>query len=178
MKINEFQELSKRTAPFNAQPTSNVELWNVLANYSVGLVGEHLEYELELKKVPLGDEDISDELLDAVDMEIGDTLHYAVNLLTILGEEYDESRILEDVDAIMIKTALKDILELHKKYIYHGHILPKYKFVQAIYVIISQFVLIYNDLLSPILIKNIEKLRIRYPEAFSVEDSIARVDVK
>ena len=179
MTLKEFQRDSKRTAPFNAEPQNKQELWNILANYSCGLVGEHLEYELELSKVDINDsEDVSEDILDKVESEIGDVMHYAVNLLTILDHEFDESLLKEEVTMLDVTEALKDILELHKKYIYHGHEFEKDKFIDAVYVIISVFNNLYGELLGGILEKNIEKLKKRYPDKFTVEDSIARVDTK
>lgn len=179
MNIKYFKELSTRTAPFNANPKNMVEYWNVLGNYSSGLVGEYLEYELELYKVNINDkEDVPEDILNKVESEVGDVMHYAVNLLTIIGEEFDESSLKEDVTVIQVTEALKDILELQKKYIYHGHEFQKEKFIDAVYVIVSSFNNIYGEMLGFILEKNIEKLKVRYPEKFTVKDSIARVDTK
>ena len=175
--LKDFKELSKRTAPFLASPTNKQEWNNIIANYSVGLVGEHLEYELELTKVPLDGSDISEELLDKAEGEVGDVLHYAVNLLNVLGEEYDESHTVKFLEAEDITEALKDILEIHKKHIYHGHEFKKDEYIKALYIVISEFKNLYGNSLGYILKKNIDKLKKRYPEKFTTEDSIKRVDV-
>ena len=177
MTLKEFQVLSKRTAPFNAEPQNKQELYNILGNYSMGMVGEWFEFQVELNEVNLN-EVVPMNQVDKVEKEIGDVLHYAVNLLTILDVEINESKTIKKVDFKKLEESLGNILEIPKKYIFHGHAIDKEKYVESIYNVISYLNASFGMNMESILQKNIDKLKLRYPEKFSSEDSIKRVDTK
>lgn len=75
MTFHDFQELSKRTIP-------NESRKNVLSNYSMGIAGEAGEV-VDLFKKHLHHGHTLDEL--EVLNEIGDVLHYAAGLATIIN---------------------------------------------------------------------------------------------
>ena len=172
MNLVEFQQLSKRTAPFNAAPENNQEFINILGNYSTGLVGEWFEYQQALNKRAV-EKDNDKEIIK----EIGDVMHYAVNLLTVMNEKLDFKKITQPTLIDMDKY-LGDILEIPKKHIYHGHELRKQEYIEAVYGVISYFKTNLWAVLDVALAGNIEKLKTRCPDSFSVEDSIARKDVQ
>ncbi|GIN93350.1 nucleotide pyrophosphohydrolase [Siminovitchia terrae] len=80
MRLNEFQELSKRTLPKG-------ELKDKLANYGMGIAGEAAEVTDELKKVVFHGHDLS---VDKVKKELGDNLHYIAGIATFLGLTLEE----------------------------------------------------------------------------------------
>lgn len=176
MDLKTYQVKSTRTAPFNANPQNEIEFQNVLMNYSAGMVGEWFELQTELSKVNLN-EVVPMNLVDKVEKEIGDVLHYAVNLLTILDVEINESKTIKKVDFKKLEESLGNILEIPKKYIYHGHAIDKEKYVESIYNVISYLNASFGMNMESILQKNIDKLKLRYPEKFTTKDSIKRVDV-
>lgn len=169
MNLKTFQELSKRTMPFGGEPANQVEFENMLGNYAMGLVGETMEFALAQQK---GD---SDEILK----EAGDVLHYCVGLLSCLGEKVDYQLIYEsEMNSEALAISMSNILEMPKKHIYHRHELQKDELVKAVHVVIKGYTdSTERELLSEIMQRNIEKLKTRYPDKFSVEDSIKRVDV-
>jgi len=177
MTLKEFQVQSKRTAPFNAEPTNKQELYNILGNYSMGMVGEYFEFQTELNKVNMN-EVVPMDQVNAIEKELGDVLHYAVNLLTILDVEINESKTIKKVDLKNIDESLGNVLEIPKKYIYHGHAIDKEKYVESIYNVISYLNASFGMNMESILQKNIDKLKLRYPEKFTTQDSIKRVDTK
>ena len=170
MNLVEFQELSKRTMPYNGDPQTLRDFKKMLTNYSMGLIGELME----LSHVFILDD------YEACKKEIGDVFHYAVGLLLCIGEklDYELLRATEWTEHDGAK-AMSDILEIPKKYIYHGHKMEYEKFKKAIYNILKCFVSQFTDVtLSEILEMNIEKLKIRYPNGFNSKDSKKRMDVK
>ena len=170
MNLQEFQQLSKRTMPFGGEPKTNGAFENVLGNYAMGLVGEYFELVNAINK---GD-------IDETRKEGGDVFHYSVGLLTILGEEFDESKVRKVVesDDEWMNEAFADVLEIPKKHIYHCHELDKEKLVQSVYQVITLLVYIFEIDLLEVLQMNIDKLKKRYPEKFNTADSIARIDVE
>ena len=170
IKLKEFQELSARTAPFNANPQNHIEKQNILTNYTLGLNGEFIEWDLESKGF------IDVEMLK----ETGDVLHYAVILLKVLDKTLtDESTGLKVVPKQKAKESLAFTLETIKKTYYHGHEFLEKEFINAVKTVIDY---VYDQLGEEDFYKalemNIEKLKKRYPEGFSSEASKARVDVE
>ena len=177
MNLNEFQELSKRTMPYNGEPANQVEFESMLGNYAMGLVGE----AIELFEV------FSHEHSSAEDneKEIGDVLHYAVGLASILNislEDVGAKRLgLFDTEFDMMKDLLvsaKNVSEQVKKIVYHRHEddVPQ----SALKGVIAGLYQTANFLgcnMPEIMQMNIDKLKTRYPESFNTEDSINRVDV-
>lgn len=169
MNLTQFQTLSKRTMPFGGEPANQVEFENMLGNYAMGLVGEVLEFVIA---DATGTEDEANK-------EAGDTLHYCVGLLSCMGEKIDFERLYEiDTDQIKLTQSWSDILEISKKNIYHRHDLARFKLIDAVHIVIKSFMDTYDkENLSNVLQMNIDKLKTRYPDKFSVEDSIKRVDI-
>ena len=174
MDLKEFQELSVRTAPFNAAPSNFIEYQNILGNYSMGLVGEYFEYLVALDNY---DVNMKESSINEIFKEAGDVLHYAVNLLTIMEHDIDLKK-LNSIGPQNLEKHLANILEIPKKHIYHGHKMNKKDFIDSIYVIIASLNGSYPLKFSEILKMNIDKLKKRYPEKFTSEASIARVDEK
>ena len=173
MNLNEFQELSKRTMPYNGEPTNQVEFENMLGNYAMGLSGETSEAYMMINN--------REQLL----LELGDIAHYAVGLLllakieipqplrhTLIGLTYEEQ----------FKSLIRDsgeIVEHVKKVIYHRHEFNADTFQAAVRIlkVIRSIARIHNSSLDKVLQMNIDKLKTRYPESFNTADSINRVDV-
>ena len=166
MNLNEFQELSKRTMPYNGEPTNQVEFENMLGNYAMGLVGETMEFT----QVTSYDDALK---------EIGDVMHYAVGLLACLGEGVNYQYIYElAADDKTIPESLCFILEAAKKHIYHRHELDRARYVKSVHTVIKGYISEFkSEEVENILQMNIDKLKTRYPESFNTADSINRVDV-
>lgn len=177
--IVEFQRQSKRTAPFQAEAANKQEFEWFLSNYTLGLIGETLELSQVLDQHENYDElDVwqQDAIWRNFIKELGDVWHYAVNLLSVLGEEYDNEKVYDAEKGL--KYLSGDFVELVKKGIYHGHGVDKNVLIDKLYGIIGELIDYSGSHLNEILDKNIAKLKLRYPDSFTVEDSIARVDVK
>ena len=172
----EFQEQSKRTMPFQGNPNNIQELYNVLGNYALGTLGEWLEYQHEMKDLDIM-KDVTYEKVTKVEREIGDVSHYLVGLLTIMQEDFDENKLTYVLYEEDIYESLSNIGEIPKKNIYHGHKVDEEKFINSIYKVISHFQTNFEIVIDRILQTNIDKLKTRYPEKFTTEDSIKRVDV-
>lgn len=165
MDLKEFQELSKRTMPYKGQPTNEAEFKDAFCNYAIGLIGETMEFFTCPK-----DDEIK---------EVGDCLHYAVGLLTLLGEPVDMDKLEKaEFDGVSTYESILDILEPTKKHVFHGHELDKDKFINTVYVYIKGHVANQpKERVELVLQTNIEKLKTRYPNEFNSKDSIQRVDV-
>lgn len=174
MELNKFQELSKRTMPFKGEPKNNIEYENGLTNYAMGLIGECAEVLSATND------------REAILKEIGDVAHYAFGLLTFLGETYEslanytvEGSKENIINKIVILSG--EISEQVKKFIFHRHELNSSKVKLALKMLIRNLVVlaeIYDSSLEQICEMNIEKLKMRYPESFNVEDSKKRVDLE
>lgn len=73
-----------------------------------------------------------------------------------------------------------EVQELIKKFAFHGHVIQKDSIKNELGDVLwylSNIAKTAGLTLEEIATANIEKLRKRYPEGFSVEDSIKRVDV-
>lgn len=180
MNLTQFQTLSKRTMPFGGEPANQVEFENMLGNYAMGLVGESLELTYITRNANYleenGTEEEINKAFDESLKEMGDILHYAVGLLACLGEIADESKMLDSKKGYAYVAG--DISEIAKKHIYHRHDLDKQLLVDKVYnVIYGIYDVGSSYFFDDIMQMNIEKLKTRYPDKFSVEDSIKRVDV-
>jgi NTP pyrophosphatase (non-canonical NTP hydrolase) len=74
-----------------------------------------------------------------------------------------------------------EVVEIVKKDIFHGHMRDKKeteKEIGDLMFYIVNLATLYDLSMENILELNIEKLKIRYPNGFSTEDSIRRADVK
>jgi len=174
MELNKFQELSKRTMPFMGEPKNNVEYENGLTNYALGLIGECAEV--------LGAANDREAILK----EMGDVAHYAFGLLTFLNETYEPlaNYVVEGsresiIDKIIILSG--EISEQVKKYVFHRHELNSSKVKLALKMLIKNLIELakfYDSSLEQICKINIDKLKMRYPDNFNVEDSKKRVDME
>ena len=174
MNLQEFQRASKRTMPFNGEPSNQQEFENMLGNYAMGLVGEAVEVFESFHEVP-----------SVFGKELGDVMHYTVGLAEILNVDLKEEPdyIVDDIrnNIKELLICAKNVSETVKKYIYHRHTEYDKQFISDelngvlnyIYSLSDEF---GNDFES-ILQTNINKLKTRYPEKFTVEDSIKRVDI-
>ena len=80
MRLNEYQNLSKRTLPEG-------ELKDKLANYGMGIAGEASEVTDELKKAVFHGHDLN---VDKIKKELGDCLHYIAGIATFLDLTLEE----------------------------------------------------------------------------------------
>ena len=173
MNLNEFQELSKRTMPYNGEPANQTEFENMLGNYAMGLVGE----AIELFECVIGTQSTEN-----IKKELGDVAHYGVGIAALI--KFDARFILaaleDNPEKVLSKLliASKNISESVKKHVYHRHDLADLK-DDVIDALNSTFALahIYNIDFNDMLQMNINKLKTRYPDSFSTADSIKRVDV-
>jgi NTP pyrophosphatase (non-canonical NTP hydrolase) len=94
---------------------------------------------------------------------------------------------ISDVDLMIIWTALGlageagEVAELAKKGVFHQHGIDKERFVKELGDCLWYIAGICTKLnlnLSDVMQDNIEKLKLRYPDGFSSDASIARVDMK
>ena len=84
MKLNEYQELSKRTMPVHENP---IEKQHAATNYALGLCGEAGEVADIIKKNVYH---LHNASVEDIKKEIGDTLHYLSGLATIFGFTLEE----------------------------------------------------------------------------------------
>lgn len=172
MNLNNFQELSKRTMPFKGEPKNPIEYENGLTNYALGLIGECTEVLSAAND------------REAILKEIGDVAHYAFGLLTFLGEKYKpltnyfvEGPKEKLINKIIILSG--EVSEQVKKFIFHRHELNSSKVKLTLKMLIKNLIVLaekYDITLEEICEMNIDKLKMRYPESFNVEDSKKRVD--
>lgn len=89
MKMNEYQELSKRTMPRITRKNQTVEefLKDSISNYIMGLAGETGEF-IDLVKKEFYHGHPKDD--DKKKKELGDILHYWVGLCTYFGYSAEE----------------------------------------------------------------------------------------
>lgn len=173
MELNKFQELSKRTMPFKGEPKNPIEYENGLTNYAMGLIGECAEVLSAAND------------REAILKEIGDVAHYAFGILTFLGEKYEplanyfvEGTKEKIIEKIIVLSG--EISEQVKKFVFHRHELNSSKVKIALKMLIKNLIALagfYGSSLRQICEMNIDKLKMRYPESFNVEDSKNRVDV-
>lgn len=83
MKLNEYQELSRRTLP-------DTGIEKDLSNYCMGLAGESGEVIDLLKKVIHHGHPLTDQIKKKVHEEIGDVMHYVAGLCTMMGFTLEE----------------------------------------------------------------------------------------
>ena len=174
MNLVEFQQLSKRTMPFGGEPQNHIEFENMLGNYAMGLCGEIIEaYKVRNDK---------EKLL----LELGDVAHYAVGLLSLAKIDIPKPlpylSVPMNIDEMFNRLIFEsgEILEHAKKVIYHRHEFEAWRIESCLLIAqsVSKLAFRNHSTLGLVLVKNIDKLKTRYPEKFSVEDSIARKDVQ
>lgn len=85
MNFNEYQDLSKRTMPY-FDGKKETFMKNI-TNYALGFVGEAAEASDEIKKVVFHGHIMN---VEKVTKEIGDNLHYAAGLCSLLGVKLED----------------------------------------------------------------------------------------
>ena len=96
--------------------------------------------------------------------------------MTTLNKDLTKKEVL--VNSVMgLNGEAGEVIDLVKKHLFHGHELNKEELIKELgdvawYLAEAAYALDID--LETILVKNIEKLKKRYPEGFSVEDSINR----
>ena len=96
--------------------------------------------------------------------------------MTTLNKDLTKKEVL--VNSVMgLNGEAGEVIDLVKKHLFHGHELKKDELIKELgdvawYLAEAAYALDID--LETILVKNIEKLKKRYPEGFSVEDSINR----
>ncbi|MER2048161.1 MAG: hypothetical protein ABTA23_07985 [Solibacillus sp.] len=177
MNLLEFQNLSKRTMPFGGEPANPIEFENMLGNYAMGLVGESIEAFMCYNEHELNTEEIEKEL--------GDVLHYAVGLFTMLKIDLPKEIVSEWTDLhshdlhLFLLNETGRISESVKRVIYHRHELDIDQTRKSLLFILELLASIADDEflnMQQIMRTNIDKLKTRYPDKFTSEDSIKRVD--
>lgn len=174
MELNKFQDLSKRTMPFKGEPKNNIEYENGVTNYAMGLIGECAEVLSAAND------------REAILKEIGDVAHYAFGLLTFLNETYKslDNYVVDGTQGELIVDIIilsGEISEQVKKFVFHRHELNSSKVKIALKMLIKNLIVLaemYDSSLEEICEMNIDKLKMRYPESFNVEDSKKRVDTE
>lgn len=183
MKLQDYQEQSKRTMPFNGNPQNPIEFTHMFGNYAMGLVGEAIEAMTTYKNMS-----VSDATSEGLAKELGDVAHYVVGLAALLDlplpSKVDVGNYSKFFSIEYLTRDLVDeaglIVEHAKKVIYHSHALDN----DFIKIRLNEILKLISDIandegydLSQIFQMNIDKLKTRYPEKFNSADSIARVDV-
>ena len=96
--------------------------------------------------------------------------------MTTLNKDLTKKEVL--INSVMgLNGEAGEVIDLVKKHLFHGHELKKDELIKELgdvawYLAEAAYALDID--LETILVKNIEKLKKRYPEGFSVEDSINR----
>ena len=102
---------------------------------------------------------------------------YQTLAMTTLNKELTKKEIL--VNSVMgLNGEAGEAIDIVKKHLFHGHKLNKEELIKELgdvawYLAEAAYALDID--LETILVKNIEKLKKRYPEGFSKENSINRV---
>ncbi|UZT28588.1 nucleotide pyrophosphohydrolase [Bacillus phage vB_BceS_LY5] len=176
MLPNKYQEMSRRTAPKDMS----------ILNIALGLVGEAGEIADLIKKQEYHGHPIN---LPEIKKELGDLLWYFARLC-----DYNNSKFSEDISQTfqalqkegskgivadgIIKTVI--ILNMHVNYISGDIMLTgngEYSDAIMVFACIAKIATHFDIDLEEVAGLNIEKLYKRFPEGFSREASIARVDV-
>lgn len=190
MSLSKYQQLSVRTM------SKEGSLKDQLLNMVVGIIGEFGEVVDILKKHLFQGHDLNKQ--DLIE-EIGDVMFYIVNLCTLLDIDierldmdtqhivYDSSNtqsiseiknkdsLLSQVLCVQFKSGeLADIMQSN---LFEGDVLSETRLTNTLINLMSNMIELCDLLdidLSRILELNIDKLSLRYPKGFSVEDSIHR----
>lgn len=179
MLPNQYQELSRRTAPKDM----------ALTNIVMGLVGEGGEIVDLIKKHIFHNHPIDTAFKVNLEKEIGDYLWYLARILDYGGTEFAEKSMSFDyiqkqcakqveVDGI-IKVALlfgfKNGAVASRPL---NEVEVMYWDIKTLMNCVCAIAQHYEVSLEQAAINNIIKLAQRYPQGFSSEDSVARVDNK
>lgn len=191
---DDYQVETKRTAPAPADDIGS------LVNFAMGLGGESAEVLTLVDNKIFFDKEINK---DALTKELGDLMWYTARCAEGVGfklsylldsktfDEYQSSLDME-VDypimklnennalmhySILLSVGAGDISDHFKKVVFQGHqmdfVLIKNK-LESILRCIGIIAYLNKIQFSEVTNKNVEKLRKRYPNGFSVEDSVNR----
>lgn len=183
MNLNEYQRLAART--LNSDLPHEMQMLVC----GLGLTGE----ALELFEVYLNSDPFDDDTADDVAKEGGDVAWYAAALCTLAGLRLADSLYLGyaahvevDIEAIpdsgfvdFVAIDAGKVGEMLKKAYGHGHPLDRDALLEQVGCVMWDLENLCKRLGVPLetaLERNIAKLRQRYPEGFSSEASMARVD--
>lgn len=179
MLPNQYQELSRRTAPVDMK----------LSNIVMGLVGEGGEIVDLIKKQVFHNHPIDTSFKFNLEKEIGDYLWYLARMLDhhdtpfapehmsfdfiqrMTSKKVEVSGIINVALLLGFKNGALASHELNDTYIMHYDVTVLLNCICAI----AQH---YDVSIEQAAINNIIKLTQRYPQGFSSKDSIARVDKK
>lgn len=179
MLPNQYQDLSRRTAPKDMP----------LTNIVMGLVGEGGEIVDLIKKQVFHNHPIGTEFKDKLEKEIGDYMWYKARLLdyhnTPFAPEHMSFDFIQRHASKKVEVAgIENVALLFgfkngclASRILNGTSLTYYDVTIAMNCIcaIAQH---YDLSIEQAAIDNIIKLSQRYPQGFSSEDSVARIDTK
>ncbi|MFJ7736415.1 hypothetical protein ACIQ2D_08725 [Lysinibacillus sp. NPDC097287] len=176
MNINEYQFKSRRTFPFQGRPKNYTEMNWLLSNYSLGLIGEAVEvFECYMKGI------VFEKDLEEFILELGDVTHYAAGLASIyqlkLPTEYPtpNGKVEEWISQLLINC--KEISEFTKKDVYdRKEVIFPHESLNEVFVLCAAIAKHYGYEYGQVMQMNIDKLKIRRPEAINAEDSKKRVD--
>lgn len=179
MQPNQYQELSRRTAPVNMS----------LTNIVMGLVGEGGEIVDLIKKQVFHNHPVDTAFKVNLEKEIGDYLWYLARLLDHNGADFAPKHMSFDYvqresSKLVNVTGIGNVATLFG--FKNGCIAVNplndtaimYYDIQTLLNIICAIAQHYDVSLEQAAISNIIKLSTRYPQGFSAQDSIARVDKK
>lgn len=158
MTINEYPTLATRTLATNDYIDQGVHL-------VLGISGEYLS-----EVVPLLTSSLKNK--GALEEELGDVMWYVGCYCVIYQLEF---RPLATKPLDSLEKAIGELLEMHKKnYAYGKELIEKeqIKYIQTIIYWVYHIADTFDIEVDQMLEKNIEKLKIRYPDSFKSEQAI------
>ncbi|AFE86268.1 putative MazG nucleotide pyrophosphohydrolase [Bacillus phage PBC1] len=179
MLPNQYQELSRRTAPKDMP----------LTNIVMGLVGEGGEIVDLIKKQVYHNHPIDAEFKDKLEKEIGDYLWYKARILDYGGTDFAEKSMsfpyiqkqcakqveVSGITNIALLFGFKNGALASRPL---NEVEIMYWDVKILMNCICAIAQHYDVSIEQAAINNIIKLSQRYPQGFSSEDSVARIDTK
>ena len=165
MLLEDYQRLASRTSTQKTEYQSAL-----LAIAGLGLCGESAELH-EAFEVP----DATKQQL-----ELGDVFWYVAEIATICHLDLTEGQQVSDnASTIHLMARAGHLADHIKKHVGHGHPLSTEYVSEALGGLVNLLTQLANNYgydRTDILEQNIAKLRLRYPNGFSTENSIQRVD--
>lgn len=175
--FEEYRKLTERTLASLDHHTSNYRLLDNL-HLVIGMMTEIAEI-IQGDREGKGNVNLQEEIGDLCWYlanylninNIGTTIHTDVDHL--LGYPIDDDKMYS------LFISVSDLLDAHKKELAYGERktitdIQRRKFVLNIYLAINNLALDYGIDFNRCLYKNIEKLKVRYPEKFSEENAVDR----
>lgn len=172
MRLSEYQTLAQRTA--SKQTTGTLRL----AVAGLGLAGEAAEV---LDLIEAGTDDTPKMV-----KELGDVMWYVADTASVAGLALDEVVIPassgdEDRKRLAIRLTIRAgmLADYLKKVVGHNHPLDQERVTAGLgdlIRLVTDVAAQYHTDLATVCERNIDKLRIRYPDGFSSERSLHRAD--